>query len=187
VPLEVNKATIGRQAKELYERNCQLLEAQYQHKLQVKEVEIEGYRRENTNLLGIVSLLGGRPINAIAIAESKSMGDRHINTGGGNYNEYIAGDYIQGNYINMSQDLTQAAQQIQNLLQQLQTQGVSMEDVQQQVATEMAKQAESNPAMMGRLVRWGKAMANKASETTVSEAAKMVLTLDLRTAGIPLP
>jgi len=115
------------------------------------------------------------------------MGDRNINTGGGNYNERIDGNYIQGNYINMSQDLTQAAQQIQDLLQQLQNQGVPVETSQQQVAADMAKQAETNPAMMEKLVLWGKAMANKASETTVSEAAKMVFTLALKAAGVPLP
>ncbi|KAM3091003.1 pentapeptide repeat-containing protein [Phormidesmis sp. 146-12] len=185
VPEGADKAAIERQAKELYEVKVQLLETQYQQ--QLKNVEIEGYRRENTNLLGIVNLLGSRPINAIAIAESQLMGDRNIYMGSGNYNENIGGDYIQGNYINMSQDLAQAAQQIQDLLQQLQNQGVTVEESQQQVATDMAKQAESNPAMMGKLVLWGKAMANKASETTVSEAAKVVFTLVLKAAGLPLP
>ncbi|HEY9669239.1 MAG TPA: hypothetical protein V6C91_20675, partial [Coleofasciculaceae cyanobacterium] len=56
-------------------------------------------------------------------------GSYNIHTGGGNYNasisgnysESIAGNYIQGNYIRMSQDLSQAAAQIQQLLNQLQT------------------------------------------------------------------
>lgn len=186
-PLGANNAEIETYIKKEYESNEKLLQMQYQHQLQLKDVEIEGYRRENTNLLKMVDVLGNRPINAIALSGSQSMGDRNINTGGGNYNERIDGNYIQGNYINMSQDLTQAAQQIQDLLQQLQNQGVPVETSQQQVAADMAKQAETNPAMMEKLVLWGKAMANKASETTVSEAAKIVLTLALKAAGVPLP
>ncbi|MCY7277132.1 MAG: hypothetical protein LH702_26235 [Phormidesmis sp. CAN_BIN44] len=50
----------------------------------------------------------------------------------------------------------------------------------------MAKKAGANPALKEKLTLWGKAMANKASETTVSEAAKMVLTLALKAAGVPL-
>ncbi|MBD1854798.1 MULTISPECIES: pentapeptide repeat-containing protein [Leptolyngbya] len=187
VPAAVDKGAIEEQARQLYENNLQLLEARYRAELHAKDREIEIYRQQSADMLEIVKLQASRPINPIAIAGSQSMGDRTINMGSGNYNERIDGNYIQGNYINMSQDLTQAAQQIQDLLQQLQNQGVTAEASQQQVATEMAKQAESNPAMMGKLVLWGKAMANKASETTVSEAAKMVLTLALRTAGIPLP
>ncbi|NJP08923.1 MAG: hypothetical protein HC866_05085 [Leptolyngbyaceae cyanobacterium RU_5_1] len=48
----------------------------------------------------------------------------------------------------------------------------------------MAKQAENNPATLGKLVNWGKSMANKAGETTVSEAAKAVVSLALKLAGL---
>ena len=183
-PPGANKAEIEKYLKREYSLVEKVLHDRYQHQLQLKDVEIDGYRRENTNLLGVVNLLGGRPINAIALSGSQSMGDRNISMGSGNYNERIDGNYIQGNCINMSQDLTQAAQQIQDLLQQLQNQGVTVEDSQQQVANDIAKQAETNPTMMGKLVLWGKAMANKASETTVSEAAKIVFTLALKAAGV---
>lgn len=183
-PTEANKAEVEKYIKREYESAEKMLRAQYLHQLQLKDVEIDGYRRENTNLLGVVNLLGGRPISAIALSGSQSMGDRNIHMGSGNYNERIDGDYIQGNYINMSQDLTQAAQQIQDLLQQLQNQGITVEESQQQVANDIAKQAETNPTLMGKLVLWGKAMANKASETTVSEAAKIVFTLALRASGV---
>jgi uncharacterized protein YjbI with pentapeptide repeats len=187
VPPEADKAAIERDAKKCYEIKSQLLETQYRAELNARDQEIEIYKQHSTDMLEIVKLQASRPINPIAIAGSQSMGDRTIHIGNGNYNESINGDYIQGNYINMSQDLSQAAQQIQDLLQQLQNQGVTVETAQEQVATDMAKQAETNPAMMGKLVLWGKAMANKASETTVSEAAKMVLTLALKAAGVPLP
>ena len=118
------------------------------------------------------------------------MAERTINTGGGSYYETIntgGGNYIQGNYVNMSQDLTEAAGQIQELLNQLQKSGVTVEAAQEQVATDLAKQAESNLTVMGKLVGWGKTMANKASETTVSEAAKAIVPLALKLVGIPLP
>ncbi|WP_414623795.1 hypothetical protein [Calothrix sp. CCY 0018] len=48
-------------------------------------------------------------------------GDRNINTGGGNYNESIAGNYIQGNYYAATEkkNLAEAAAEIQALLEQL--------------------------------------------------------------------
>ena len=190
VPLEADKALIESQAKELYERERQLLETQYRERLDAKDEQIEIYKQQSTNLLEIVRLQASRPINPInpiTITGNQAMGDRTIHTDGGNYNERIEGNYIQGSYFNTGQDLTQAAQQIQDLLQQLQNQGATVEDAQQRVATDLAKQAATNPSMMGKLVLWSKAMANKASETTVSEAAKMVLTLALKATGVPLP
>lgn len=184
MPPEADKAAIESHAKELYELQLQLLETQYRAELHAKDREIEIYKQKSADMLEIVKLQASRPINPIAIAGSQAMGDRNIHLGSGNYNERIEGNYVQGNYINMSQDLTQAAQQIQDLLQQLQNQGIPVETAQQQVATNMAKQAETDPAMMGKLVLWGKAMANKASETTVSEAAKIVFTLALKAAGL---
>ena len=50
-------------------------------------------------------------------------GDRNIYMGSGssgNYNESIQGNYIQGNFINMGQDLSEVTAQIQQLLIQLQ-------------------------------------------------------------------
>jgi hypothetical protein len=63
--------------------------------------------------------------------------NRIINAGAGIYNEgsiSIAGNYIQGDFINMSSDLSQAAVQLQELFTQLQAQGYSPEEAQQQVA-----------------------------------------------------
>ena len=187
VPPEADKAVIESQVKEPYEMKLKLLETQYRTELHAKDREIEIYKQQNTDMLEIVKLQASRPIHTTAIAGSQLMGDRNIQMGSGNYNECIEGNYVQGNYINMSQDLTQAAQQIQDLLHQLQNQGVTVEDSQYQVSTDIAKQAETNPVMMGKLVLWGKAMANKASETTVSEAAKIVFTLALKAAGLPFP
>lgn len=187
VPPEANKGEIEYQAKERYQHKLQLLETQYRAELHAKDREIKIYKQQSTDMLEIVKLQASRPINPIAIAGSQTMGDRNIHIGSGNYNERIEGNYVQGDYINMSQDLTQAAQQIHDLLRQLQNQGATVEDSQKKVATQMAKQAETDPSMMGKLVLWSKAMTNKASETTVSEAVKIVLTLALKAAGLPSP
>jgi hypothetical protein len=117
---------------------------------------------------------------------NRMSGDRVINTGGGNYYESVdtgGGNYIQGNYINMSQDLTQAATQIQDLLNQLQKQGMSTDSVQEQVAHEIATEAKDNSQMKDKLVRWGQSLG----DATVSDVVKGIVKLALRSAGIPLP
>ncbi|MBN8564240.1 MAG: pentapeptide repeat-containing protein [Leptolyngbya sp. UWPOB_LEPTO1] len=179
VPPEADKAAIESQAKQLYEGQIRLLEERVSEYRDEVIFLRQSLRQSNTNIERIVETM----------AENQSPKYDFRGSNIGNFVDTAQAGSHQSNvqYINMSQDLTQAAQQIQDLLQQLQTQGVTVEDSQQQVATDMAKQAETNPAMMGKLVLWGKAMANKASETTVSEAAKMVLTLALKAAGIPLP
>lgn len=113
-----------------------------------------------------------------------------INTGDGIQNNgsiSIGRDYIQGDSINMSQDLSQADVQIQELLTQLQTQGYSPEDAQQQAASKLATQAQSNPTFKGKLVKWGQSLGDAAAKTTVSEAATAVVQLALRLSGVPLP
>ena len=118
---------------------------------------------------------------------SNNMGDnRTINTGGGNYYESIdtsGGDYVQGNYINMSQDLTQAASQIQDLIEQLQKNGVSVDVAQEQVAKDVAAQAQKNPTVRDKLIKWGQSLG----DATVSDVVKSVVKLGIRSAGIPLP
>jgi hypothetical protein len=120
-------------------------------------------------------------------------GSYNIHTGGGNYkasisgnyNESIAGNYIQGNYISMSQDLSQAAAQIQQLLNQLKTtQKCSPEAAQQKVAEELATQSRSDPSVRYKLVKWGQSLGDAAAKTTVTEAATAVVKLALTLAGI---
>jgi len=120
------------------------------------------------------------------IGDNKMSRDRIINTSGGNYYESInteGGNYIQGDYINLNQDLAQAALQIQDLLDQLQKQGVAVDIAQEQVATDMATQAQNNPTMKDKLVKWGQSLG----DATVSDVVKGIVKLAIRSAGIPLP
>ncbi len=109
-----------------------------------------------------------------------------INTGDGIQNNgsiSIAGNYIQRDFINMSQDLSQAAAQIQELLTQLQTQGSSPEDAQKQAASKLATEAQNNPTFKSTLVKWGQSLGDTATKTTVTEVVKLAL----RLSGVPLP
>jgi DNA-binding Xre family transcriptional regulator len=99
------------------------------------------------------------------------------------------GFQVGGNLIDLSSasNLTDADQQIQELLQQFEGQGISIENAKQQAASALAKQAEANPTVMGKLVKWGQSLADTAGKTTVSEAVKGVIKLALQMSGIPLP
>ena len=94
-----------------------------------------------------------------------------------------------GNFIDLSSasNLTDAAQQIQELLQQLQEQGVSTKEARQQAADDLAKQAAVDPNIMEKLVKWGQSLADTAGKTTVSEAAKSVVKLAIQASGISFP
>jgi len=189
VPPEADKAEVEKFLKREYEAELKIIDEKYRSQLSAKDVEIEGYRRENANIMEIARLMATRPINieAKAIAESQTMGDRNIHTDGGNYNESISGNYIQGNYINLSQDLVQAAAQIQDLITQLQTQGATTETIQQQVATDLANAAKANPTMMDKLAGWGETLTQEVSKKTIGDVVSGTVKLALRAAGLPLP
>ena len=107
-----------------------------------------------------------------------------------NYNEFAsveAKNFVQGNYIAMSQDLTHAATQIHELLRQLQDQGSTANSARQTVAEDLARQAKSNSSIMKKLCNWGQALADTTSKTSVSEASKLVVTAALKLAGVPMP
>ena len=99
------------------------------------------------------------------------------------------GFQVGGNFIDLSsaRNLSDAAQQIQELLQQLEGQGVSIENAKQQAASELAKQVKANPTIRENLVKWGQSLADTAGKTTVSEAVKGVIKIAAQMSGIPLP
>lgn len=113
--------------------------------------------------------------------------DRRISINGdGSYIELINGNYIiHGNYINTSQDLTQAAAQIQELLQQLQQKQptITEEEATNKVAEDLANQARSNGTMREKLRNWG---ASLASETANELIVSSVIRIACSIAGIPL-
>ncbi|AKG22816.1 hypothetical protein [Calothrix sp. 336/3] len=115
--------------------------------------------------------------------------NRNIYNIGGNFNQSIQGDYIEihGNQINTSQDLSQAAAQIQQLLTQLQSQGYSQTEAQQKVAKDWANNAKNDPKEKGKLVKLGQYVQNAATSSLIGEATIEAIKLALRLSGIPLP
>jgi uncharacterized protein YjbI with pentapeptide repeats len=120
----------------------------------------------------------------VQIGENSTMsGDRNINTGGGNYIESNTGNYVEGDYFAMGQDLASAAIQIQDLIDQLQKRGVTVDVAQEQVAKDMATQAQADPTVKDKLLKWGQSLG----DATVSEVVKGAVKLAIRSTGIPLP
>jgi hypothetical protein len=182
--LSLFEEVVGNRSFDLHDR----FQADKQHndKIGEKEREIEIYRQHNSELLEIAKLMASQPINieTNSTMEIQIMsGDRHIHTEGGNYIESNSGVYIQGNYIDMNQDLTQAATQIQDLIEQLKNGGMTDDVAQEQVAKDIANQAQKNSTVKDKLVKWGQSLG----EATVSDVVKGAVKLAIRSAGIPLP
>jgi hypothetical protein len=89
----------------------------------------------------------------------------------------VAGGGIQVggtlNALSQTEDLTEAASKIQQLLAQLQSQSVSEDTAQDEAAKALATQAQQDPTLVGKLVNWGKALGGDASKAATSEAAKV--------------
>jgi uncharacterized protein YjbI with pentapeptide repeats len=93
--------------------------------------------------------------NKVVQGDTTMTGDRNIKTSGGNYNERIQGDYVQGNYYatGQPQSLAQAAAEIQELLKQLeQTYPSTTTSQQMVVAAEAINRIESNPTMKKKVI-----------------------------------
>ncbi|MCM0589859.1 MAG: hypothetical protein ACSI46_28090 [Gloeotrichia echinulata DVL01] len=109
----------------------------------------------------------------------------------GNFNKSISieGNYLQvhGNYINISQDLSQAARQIEELLCQLENQGYNRQDAQQKVAKDWANEVQNNPKAKGKLVKLGQTIRDAAASAVIGEATLDVIKLVFASLGIPLP
>jgi antitoxin component of MazEF toxin-antitoxin module len=147
---ELDKAAIESQAKELYERDRQLLEAQYQALLQAKDGQITVYqewlnseRQRNTDLTGIVKTMADKETSKVT---------QHFNAPV----TAVAGN-VEGDQIIYSpeqrQTLAEAAAEIQELLDQLsQTYPTNTTTGKMQLAAEAIAQIESNPTLMQRVL-----------------------------------
>lgn len=108
---------------------------------------------------------------------------RNIYMGSGNYVEGNSGIYAQGDYLNMSQDLPKAAEEIQKLLEKLQAQGVEINDAKDLIATDIAVKAQDDDEIKAKLMTWGASLGN----ATVTDVVKGIVKLAIRSAGLPLP
>jgi uncharacterized protein YjbI with pentapeptide repeats len=120
-------------------------------------------------------------INTLGENMSETQINKQINVTG-RYIENI-GTYVERDYINMSQDLTKAASQIQDLIEQLQKGGAAVGVAKNKVAENIATQAKNDSTMQEKLTKWGQSLG----DATVSDVVKSVVKLAIRSAGIPLP
>ncbi len=82
-------------------------------------------------------------------------GNRFIKTEGGNYNEHIQGNYVQGDYYTAGQpvSLVETATEIQKLLEQLeQSYPVTTIAGKMAIATEAITRIDSNPTLALRIL-----------------------------------
>ena len=99
---------------------------------------------------------------------------RNINTHGGNYNESIEGNYIQGNYYaaGEKQTLAEIAAKIQALLEQLdKTHSTDTTIGKMALATEAIAQIENNPNLTSRILSALKISSVKAFEQFLNHPA----------------
>lgn len=142
----------------------------YQAELGEANQDLESHEQQSLEKLMLKVLDMGANMNRI------------INIQEGNYIESNSGTYAQGDIINMSQDLAQAAAQIQDLLDRLKQSGVVDEVAQGQVAKDIATEAKKNQTVKEKLSKWGASLAS----ATVSDVIKGVIKLACKSAGIPL-
>ena len=187
VPQEINKAEIECQAKELYEIELSALEARYHAELQAKNEQIAIYRQHNASLENIINMLGNKPIQNIitvtATAESESMSESYKSKYelsnaqvGGIVDTAQAGShqtFNQHNYApEQKQNLTQAAAEIQALLEQLdKTYSTDTTTGKMALAAEAIAQIDSNPTLTARILSALKVGSVKAFEQFLSHPA----------------
>jgi hypothetical protein len=114
--------------------------------------------------------------------------ERNINIGGGTYNEAIYGDSIniQGNFININQDLSQTAVQIRDKLVDFEKQGYTPEEAQIKVANELKTQWDK-PGFRHHLKQLGRYVRTEAANGVIGEIAVIGIKAVLGLIGIPLP
>ena len=123
-------------------------------------------------------------------------GNNTINTGGGNYNPSIYGDniqgfHVQGNYvrgnhvenrfIDINQEPSEVAIQIQQRLLNLQTEKkLSLEQAKTITASEIATQVQARPTLQQRLGKVFQYVQEAATTGLIGEAAVEVVKLALQ-------
>ena len=114
-------------------------------------------------------------------------GNRIINMGGGSYNESvqgnvvnIAGNYTQGDSVDLSQLVLEINRRLENGM----ADGTSMLESQQKVAKELALEAKARPELMKKLTQLGKFTGNAAAGGVIGDAALIVIKIALGLAGI---
>nr|WP_242036794.1 pentapeptide repeat-containing protein [Leptolyngbya sp. FACHB-321] len=164
VPPDADKATVEIRLKHEYELALKVLGEKYRYELKAKDIEIESYRRENTNIMRLAEWAINRPINvqAIATAESRLMSETfNTDLRGANITNYAnklqdnaRQQAILHNYApKQRQTLAEAAAEIQQLLEQLsQSYPTTTQTEKMALVTKAVEAIEKNPTLKARVV-----------------------------------
>ncbi|MGB3264724.1 MAG: hypothetical protein WBA89_12325, partial [Microcoleus sp.] len=119
----------------------------------------------------------------VKLEDNRKTGDRNIHMGFGNYNEFIQGNYIQGDYIeiqgcyiNTNQELSDVVAEFREVVNQLKNQGYSAEKAEEKVAKDLEEKARNNPKVKKRVVNWANSFNNMSTRiNNEADAAREVI------------
>jgi uncharacterized protein YjbI with pentapeptide repeats len=152
-------SAIEQAAQSNYEKQLQIVKTQYKSDLKIKDIEIEHYRREKSSILAVVnSMTKSKPSpifnnnNVTAMTQDNRQPvsfDGATIYGSG----YTEGDTHNTFTFEQRQTITEAASEIQALLDQLSTTYPTDTITQRATLAEAAiVQAQSNPSLWGRIL-----------------------------------
>jgi hypothetical protein len=159
VPISIDKAEIESSVKKKYKKQLQAQAEQYRKQLQAKDLDIEHYRQQNTNLTEAIVTLASKPIkienNFMPTNESKgdtynqsNMGIGHV-SGGELKDNKIAGTINEA----ANPSLADTAAEIRDLLTELEKSYPANTIKEKMViATKAIERIEADPAWQKRTV-----------------------------------
>jgi uncharacterized protein YjbI with pentapeptide repeats len=159
VPISIDKAELDSSFKNKYKKQLQAQAEQYRQQLQAKDLDIEHYRQQNTNLTEAIVTLASKPIKIenvfMPTNESKgntykqsNMGIGHV-SGGDFKDNKIAGTINESAHPS----LADAAAEIRDLLIELEKSYPSNTTTEKMViATKAIERIEADPAWQKRTV-----------------------------------
>lgn len=159
VPISIDKAEIESSFKKKYKKQLQAQAEQYREQLQAKDIDIEHYRQQNTNLTEAIVTLASKPIkienNFMPTNESKgdtynqsNMGIGHV-SGGELKENKIAGTINEA----ANPSLADAAAEIRDLLTELEKSYPANTTTEKMViATKAIERIEADPVWQQRTV-----------------------------------
>lgn len=158
-------------------------EEKYRTQLQAKDREIDIYHRQSADMMEIAKMLANRTISI----ENKAMVGDNIRQEGAFGIGHMSGGEIKDSkvagVINEAeeQNLAQAAEEIQQLLEQLENSyPTETTKGKMQLATEVITEIENNPSLKGKIVKALKAGSIAAMEKMLNHPAASFVAAVLR-------
>lgn len=187
IPPDANKVVMENYLKREYEYELKAIDKEYRYQLQVSYEQIATYRLQSANLTEIVKLMACRTINveartivettstpeAVKVDQEGVQIDGLVNTSQG---ENLQTSLAHNSKFEQDKSLTDAAEKIQKLLQQLeQIYPINTPLEKQIVVTEVIKRIESNLPLKAWLVGALKGVSTEALKELIDHPLVNVL------------